>query len=107
MYDKQLHNFCSEFYTVEKSVEVVAKIRGEDTRIRIDVLKDNKNGSFSTKVYREEYLNVQQSYPEDENDGQEESQVWIAWTDFPWTDRDSAEGALQQALSFLEERCHK
>jgi hypothetical protein len=38
MLDPADYPFCSEFYIVEKSIEVVANINGEDRQIRIDVL---------------------------------------------------------------------
>jgi len=38
MLDQALYDFCSEFYIVEKTVEVIVKINGQDERIRIDAL---------------------------------------------------------------------
>ena len=45
MYDKKTHTFCSEFYTVEKSIEVVVTIQGQGKRIRIDSLRDGETGN--------------------------------------------------------------
>ena len=39
MLDPADYPFCSEFYIVEKSIEVVANINGEDRQIRIDALQ--------------------------------------------------------------------
>lgn len=47
MLDPANYPFCSEFYIVEKSIEVVAKINGENRQIRIDALR----GPDSTARY--------------------------------------------------------
>ena len=39
MYNSTTHSFCSEFYTIEKSIEVVVTIKGQEERIRIDALR--------------------------------------------------------------------
>jgi hypothetical protein len=39
MLDSADYPFCSEFYIVEKSIEVVANINGEDRQIRIDAFQ--------------------------------------------------------------------
>ena len=43
MYDTNTHSFCSEFYTIEKSIEVVVTIQGQNKQIRIDALRNEKN----------------------------------------------------------------
>ena len=103
MLDPRHHDFCSEFYTVETSIEVVVAIRGEERRIRIDVLRNARDGRFNTKAYIEEDVTVQPTYPQTgDSFGRkpEHIRVWISY-DLAWTNRDSVEGALQQALGFL------
>ena len=103
MVDPGHHAFCSAFYTVEKSIEVVVPIGGEERRIRIDALRNAPDGRFSTKAYIEEDITVQPSYPQTgDSFGRkpEHIRVWISY-DLPWTNQDSAEGALQQALGGL------
>jgi len=103
MFDPKQHDFCSEFYTVEKSIEVVVRIGGEQRRIRIDALRNARDGRVSTKAYIEEDVTVQPSYPQTgDTFGRkpEHIRAWISY-DLAWTNRDSAEGALQQALGFL------
>jgi hypothetical protein len=103
MFDPKHHDFCSEFYTVEESIEVVLRIAKEERRIRIDALRNARDGRFSTKAYIEEDVTAQPTYPQtgDSFDRKPKHiRVWISY-DLPWTNRDSAEGALQQALSFL------
>ena len=56
MYDANTHSFCSEFYTIEKSIEVVVTIQGEADRIRIDALRDAKTGDYCTTAYIETHL---------------------------------------------------
>ena len=103
MFDPKLHDFCSEFFTVEKSIELVLRIRDEERRIRIDALRNAPDGRFSTKAYIEEDLTAQPTYPktgDSFNRRPENMRVWISFH-LPWTNRDSAEEALQQALGFL------
>lgn len=107
MYNQQNHGFCSEFYTVEKTVEVVVTIGSGSERIRIDALKDGTTGKFSTKAYREEHLTVHPTYPQTVGSFDHAPQDYRIWVDYdlPWTDRDSADAALNQAFVFLKERC--
>ena len=56
MYDANTHSFCSEFYTIEKSIEVVVTIQGEADRIRIDALRDATTGDYCTTAYIETHL---------------------------------------------------
>ncbi len=109
MYDKAVHSFCSEFYTVAKSIEVVVKLRGGPSRIRIDALRSEIEGRFSTKAYIEESLTLQPTYPQTSGSFQrkpEEFRVWVDY-DLPWVDSDSADGALRRAVGFLAERVTK
>ncbi len=107
MLDPASYSFCSEFYIVEKSIEVVANINGEDRQIRIDALNGpNSTIRYSTASYIKEDITVQPTYPQTKGDFDskpERVQIWIAY-DLPWTARDSADDALAQALSFLKER---
>jgi len=111
MLESAHYAFCSEFYIVEKSIEVVVEIGGESHRIRIDALRasDSTDSSvrYSTTAYIEEDITVQPTYPQtgEKYDRKPESvQVWIGY-DLPWTARSSADDALAQALGFLKERC--
>ena len=110
MYDAERHAFCSEFYTVEKSIEVVVRRGGESKTVRIDALRNGETGAFSTRAYIEEHVTLQPTYPQTGNKFDKKSEdfrVCVAWTDFPWTDRDSANSAIGQALGFLRERCEQ
>jgi hypothetical protein len=95
---------CSEFYEVAKSVEFFKQYGGQDRRFRIDALFDPKNGRFSTSAYIEEAVNIQPSYPV--VNGQfatapDDFRIWVVFTNVGWTDRDSAEAAIEQAMGFL------
>src|SRR5208283_3243263 len=104
MLDPADYPFCSEFYIVEKSIEVGANINGEDRQIRIDALhRPDSTTRYSTASYIKEHITVQPTYPQANGDFDrkpEHVEVWIAY-DLPWTARDSADDALAQALSFL------
>jgi hypothetical protein len=104
MLDPANYPFCSEFYIVEKSIEVVAKINGENRQIRIDALHGpDSTTRYSTASYMKEDITVQPQTNGDFDRKPESVQVWIAYN-LPWTARDSADDALAQALSFLRER---
>lgn len=107
MFDTERHGFCSEFYTIEKSIEVVVNIQGQDTQIKIDALKDGRSGKFSTKAYIEEHVTLQPTYPQTRGSYDREAEDFRVWVSYnlPWTDRDTADAALDQALGFLRERC--
>lgn len=100
-------DFCSEFYVVEKTVEVVVQILGESQTIRIEALQSLPQGKYSTRAYIQEHVTVQPTYPQTGSkfDRKPESvRVWVDY-DLPWTNRESADEALHQALGFLSERC--
>jgi len=107
MYHKEKHGFCSEFYIVEKTIEVVVTISGKTETIRIDALKEGSTGKYITRAYREAHLSLQPTYPESGGTldrAPQDYRVWVHY-DLPWTDRDTADKALDQALGFLKERC--
>ena len=106
MFDQEAHGFCSEFYVVEQTIEVVVRKDDETKSIRIDALRDERTGRYKTKAYVLEDVTVQPTYPRtgSEFDSKPENvRVWIGY-DLPWTDRETAEDALRQALGFLSER---
>jgi len=107
MFSEELHAFCSEFYVVEKSIEVVVNIGGERRRIRIDALHDERDGHYSTISYVKEDVILQPTYPQTHGSfgrTPEDMHVWVSF-DLPWTHLDTADHALRQALGFLRERC--
>lgn len=109
MYDKQRHGFCSEFYTIEKTIEVVVTIGGKSETIKIDALSQGTTGKYITRAYREEHITVQPTYPQSGGSfdrALQDYRVWVYY-DLPRTDCDSADSALNQALVFLEQRCSK
>jgi hypothetical protein len=95
--------FCSEFYVVEKSIEVVVSIKGESTRVRIDALRE-ASGRYSTREYFEALVKLEYAYPPDLT--VEATTIWVPYG-LPWTDGKSADEVLNRALGFLEERCSK
>lgn len=100
MLDPDKYPFCSEFYIVEKTVEVVAKVGSKTEQIRIEAIYDPRNGHYKTRSYRLEHVNVQSYYGESRSI---DTDLWLEYN-LPWTNRDSADGAIAQALHFLSER---
>ncbi|MGB5874480.1 MAG: hypothetical protein WBH56_12225 [Bacteroidota bacterium] len=109
MYDKSAHSFCDEFYIVEKTIEVVVNIKGESETIRIDAMKNEKTGKYCTRAYRDEQLTVQPTYPKTEGKydrNPEDCRIWVDY-DLPWTDRNTANEALRQAIDLLRQQISK
>lgn len=107
MLDQANYNFCSEFYEVERAVEVVVEIAGEPRTIRIEAHR--QGNSYCTRALVERDITVQPTYPQEHGEfvrKQESITVWATY-DLPWTHGDTAEEAITQALRFLSERCSK
>jgi hypothetical protein len=100
-----LKNFKSviESYTIEKVVEVVWEHEdGRTDRFRIEALRHHETGKYSTTAYRE--IDVRQPsglFDEDEPDEPTSGRIWVN-AQFPWTQRDTADAAIEQCLSLLE-----
>jgi len=94
-------SFCDEFYTVEKTVEVVVKLGGTNEFIRIEALCD-RSGKYDTRSYILREIKVALAYSKLES-GVIMTNIWCDY-DLPMTDRDTAEGVIDQALAFLSER---
>ncbi len=110
MLDPSAYDFCSEFYIVEKAIEVVVSIGGETQQIRIEALYGpNSTTRYSTRAYIKEDVTVQPTYPQDSEGFGKKPESVSMWVDYdlPWTARNSADDALAQALGFLGERCRK
>jgi hypothetical protein len=109
MLDPSRYGFCSEFYVVEKAVEVVVEIAGTPETIRIEAHKRGNAQGYCTRSFIQRDITVQPTYPQENgcfSRKPESITVWVTY-DLPWTDRETADAALAQALSFLGERCGK
>lgn len=106
---KSTYDACSEAYIVEKTVEVVAQIGEENETIRIEALRDLRDGHYSARAYRREHVTVQPTYPQTGAKYDRSPEVFQVWVDYdlPWVHREDADGALSQALGFLSQRCKK
>ena len=109
MYNKEMHSFCSEFYTLAQSVTIVMKWQGDETTIRIDVLKDETadKPEYVSHAFRQENVTLQPSYPEENGKFMSKPtryEVWVSH-ETPWVNCSTAEQALGQTLGFLREQC--
>ena len=98
------YNAFGEAYEVVRTVILV----GNDAETyRIEVLKDylNSQVGYTTRTYQERTIKADPAYPKPEFDWAVGSQVAV-WDHIamPWTARNTADSALQQAISFLAER---
>ena len=109
MISEASYSFSSEAYIVEKTIEVVAKIGENLETIRIEARRDLSHGRYSTRPFIEENVTLQPTYPKTGGKYDRSPQnfrIWVSY-DLPWTDGESADGVLSEALSFLEDRCSK
>jgi len=95
---------CSEFYEVAKTVEFVKSYGGEDRYFRINALLHPGSERYSTSAYIRESVTLQPTYPQTHGNFDrkpEDMQVWAVFGNIGWTDRNTAEEAIEQALGFL------
>ncbi len=98
------YSFCSEFYVVEKVIEVEVSLKQPQNypaRTRIEAL--NQSGAYSTSAYILADVNIPQTYPSADQPPLHDGRIWIHYN-LPWTDGSDADGALAQALDFLRDR---
>ncbi|MGB2957956.1 MAG: hypothetical protein WBD30_03625 [Bacteroidota bacterium] len=103
MYDETAHSFCSEFYTVEKTLEVVVHFQGESIPVRIDALKNEISGGYTTCARKCATVTIQPTFPKENEtflSKPEEFSVWVEYN-MPDTHGNTAEKVLRQALGFL------
>lgn len=104
MINPSSYNTFNEFYEVAKTVQFVKSYGGEDRTFKIEALFDPKSGSYSTSAYIQEYVTLQPSYPVVNGiytSKPTDYSVWVKFGNIGWTDRESAESAIEQALGFL------
>jgi len=100
-------DFASEFYVVEKTIEVVVDLNDASESIRIEAIRDARTGRYSTRAYIQEMFTLQPTYPQSGGAFDSKPREVELWADYdlPWTSGDSADQVLQEALSFLSEDC--
>lgn len=106
MLDRQRYDFASEFYVIEKTIEVVVNINGQNETIKIEALHDFDDDAYKTRAFILENVTLQPTYPQvggEFSNGLTDFQVYVSY-ELPWTHRPTADEALQQALGFLKER---
>lgn len=104
MINPSSYSSCTEFYEVAKSVELVKQYGGEDRNFRIDALFDPKSGRYSTAAYIRENVTLQPSFPVANGKFASPAidySIWVVFNNVGWTDRHTAEAAIEQALCFL------
>ena len=103
MLDPLHTGFCSEYYEVEKTIEVVVSLWGEERFMRFDaLLSRDLRPAYSAAAYLREDVTLTRSQP-GASQVSFATAVWVRFPGFPSTARDSADEALAQALSFLRD----
>lgn len=79
----------------------------ESRRVRIEALRDLRDNKYSTTAYIQEGITVQPTYPQSNGKYDRNPNYMEVWShyDLPWTDGNSADAVLTEALAFLRERC--
>jgi hypothetical protein len=90
MYDKDIHWFCSEFYTVEKTIEVIVRINDKPTLIRIEAVKDEINGRYSITAYVQEEVTLEPKKGGKFVQKPQEYSIWVNY-ELPWVDCSTAD----------------
>ena len=84
MLDPKQFDFCSEFYTVEKTIEVVAELKAGPRTVRIEALR-GEDGKYSTRAYTDKTFILQPDEIENSQMVKPQSHtVWVRY-DLPWT----------------------
>ena len=82
--------FCTEFYQVEKVIELVVQINGETKIVRIEALFNPSMNGYKINSYLWHEI--------------QGNKLWVEY-ELPWVMRPSADSALDHALGFLRDRC--
>lgn len=113
MLDHKRFPFCSEFYVVEKTIEVVVDLKEEEepSTIRIEALHSlsNPNLRYSTRAFIQENVMAQPTYPQRNEKFVKNPEDMTVWKRFslPHTSGSDADSVLAEALGFLGERCQR
>ena len=105
--DPEVYEFVSEFYVIEKTIEVVVRISDTLESIRIEAIRDLRSGQYSTRAYIQVDYTIQPTYPFAAGRLESDPNSVQLWVDYElaWIDGDSADDVLNQALAFLAEDC--
>ena len=93
--------FTNEFYIIEKTVELLVPTKnGESINIRIEALYDCHKGIYQTKSYLKKECKF--AFKSSEDETIYEKSIWIEDCNAPWTEKDTADEAIEQAISFIK-----
>jgi hypothetical protein len=104
MINPMSYSTCSEFYEVSLSVQFVRTYAGVDRSFRLEALRNPQTGKYSTSAYIRENVTLQPTYPATNGkfgSAPTSYSIWAQFTNIGWTNRDSAEAAIEQAMGFL------
>ena len=104
MLDFDIHSHCIEYSVVEKTIIIYTEIYGENRHVKIEALHDLKNNNYFTRGYYEKTFTLQPSENYENGkylDKAESYKTWVTFDDLPWTNRQTADEAIKQALSLL------
>lgn len=100
------HEWLSEMYEVEKTIEVVGEVKGIGlATVQVRAIRDTRTGEYQTRaaILRQCEM-VFADYEDPQSiDGVSEREVWVEFY-LPWTGGNSADDVLNQALLWLRQR---
>lgn len=103
MYDKTIHSFTSQFLSLEKTVHLSVKRKGQGIRVKIEVYRNHIKDSFTVSLFTEERVAIQKDLWSQATDPPT-GVIWVRQS-MAWVEEDSADAALTMALSLLKESC--
>jgi hypothetical protein len=86
----------TERYVIEKTVELCVEIAERTEVLRIEALLDTSTGRYTTRGYVQVDISPSFAYPGQMVD--RNISIWASYS-LPWTDRPTADEAIQQAVS--------
>lgn len=103
MINPKNYSSCKEFLEREMSVELVHFFKGQERRFRIDALYDHRTCMYTTSAYIQEDFRLEAS---NHNGGGSVTSssiftIWVKFNENGWTNRETSEAAIDQALEFL------
>lgn len=99
-------DYATEFATVEKTIEFVARWGKDTLYFRIEALRYDM-GSYTTHVYQRLPIVMKDAMTIENGkkiQAEVERYVWVDFPDAPWADGKTADEALDKQMSLLSDR---
>jgi hypothetical protein len=98
--------FATEFGVVEKTIQFVAKWKGETHYFRVEATR-LETGSYDTSVYMRESVRLSETMKIENSkriDAEADHQIWVLFPDAPSSHGATADDAIRLQLALLDDR---